>query len=96
MQRSAEMLGDCPLSTYTHGVLLLLPPQTSAVERCQITNLNCHTAHLVAAAAAAAAAAGIRRVEVPGDRPELSYPRDRSQRFTDELVSQDGKIFKYR
>lgn len=39
---------------------------------------------------------GIRRVEVPGDRPELAYPRDRSERFTDELVSADGKIFKYR
>jgi hypothetical protein len=33
---------------------------------------------------------------VPGDCPELSYPRDRSQRFTAELVSPDGKIFKYR
>lgn len=40
--------------------------------------------------------AGIRRVEVPGDRPELSYPRDRSVRFTDELISAEGKIFKYR
>jgi hypothetical protein len=39
---------------------------------------------------------GIRRVEVPGALPELSYPRDRSQRFTDELISQDLKIFKYR
>lgn len=39
---------------------------------------------------------GIRRVEVPGEHPELSYPRNRSERFTDELISADGKIFKYR
>eukprot|EP00775_Hariotina_reticulata_P007432 gene7432-7641_t len=39
---------------------------------------------------------GIRRVEVPGSVPELSYPRNRSQRFTNELLSPDGKIFKYR
>jgi hypothetical protein len=42
------------------------------------------------------APAGIRRVEVPGDHPELSYPRDRSARFTNELVSSDLKIFKYK
>lgn len=30
-------------------------------------------------------AGGVRRVEVVGDHPELSYPRDRSQRFTNEL-----------
>lgn len=35
-------------------------------------------------------------MEVPGDHPELSYPRDRGLRFTNELLSQDGKIFKYR
>jgi hypothetical protein len=40
--------------------------------------------------------AGIRRVEVPGEVPELSYPRDRSARFTDELISSDLKIFRYR
>lgn len=39
---------------------------------------------------------GIRRVEVPGDHPDLSYPRDRSLRFTNEIISQDGKIYKYR
>jgi hypothetical protein len=45
---------------------------------------------------ASGASSGIRRVEVPGSVPELSYPRDRSQRFTNELLSSDGKIFKYR
>lgn len=53
----------------------------------------------VSAAAAATAVqllSGIRRVEVPGDCPQLSYPRDRQQRFTNELLSADGKIFKYR
>jgi len=40
---------------------------------------------------------GIRRVEIPGEIPELSYPRDRSQRFTNELIpSSEGKIYKYR
>ncbi|KAF5838942.1 hypothetical protein DUNSADRAFT_1958 [Dunaliella salina] len=40
---------------------------------------------------------GIRRVEIPGEIPELSYPRDRSQRFTNELKpSSEGKIYKYR
>lgn len=56
-------------------------------------------ASVVAATAAVSLAAvrpGIRRVEVPGDKPELSYPRDRSQRFTNETFSQDGKIYKYR
>ena len=24
---------------------------------------------------------GVRRIEVPGERPELSYSRDRSERF---------------
>ncbi|KXZ50083.1 hypothetical protein GPECTOR_18g60 [Gonium pectorale] len=41
-------------------------------------------------------AGGISRVEVPGDRPELGYPLDRSQRFTGELISPDLKIYKYR
>jgi hypothetical protein len=40
--------------------------------------------------------AGIRRVEVPGDNPDLSYPRDRSLRFTNEIISPEGKIYKYR
>lgn len=39
---------------------------------------------------------GIRRIEVPGDRPELGYSLDRSERFTDELISKDLKIFKFR
>lgn len=40
---------------------------------------------------------GIRRVEVRGELPELSYPRDRSQRFTNELVpSREGKMYRYR
>lgn len=39
---------------------------------------------------------GISRVEVPGEHPELSYPLDRGQRFTGELISRDLKIYKYR
>lgn len=39
---------------------------------------------------------GIRRIEVPGDRPALGYSKIRSERFTDELISPDLKIFKYR
>eukprot|EP01023_Acetabularia_acetabulum_P062844 TRINITY_DN7811_c0_g1_i12.p1 TRINITY_DN7811_c0_g1~~TRINITY_DN7811_c0_g1_i12.p1 ORF type:complete len:228 (-),score=37.55 TRINITY_DN7811_c0_g1_i12:159-842(-) len=39
---------------------------------------------------------GIRRIEVPGSKPELSYPRERNQRFTSELMSSDLKLFKYR
>eukprot|EP00878_Enallax_costatus_P012618 GHUV01013178.1.p1 GENE.GHUV01013178.1~~GHUV01013178.1.p1 ORF type:complete len:175 (+),score=22.60 GHUV01013178.1:288-812(+) len=40
---------------------------------------------------------GIRRVEVPGDKPELSYPRDRAARFTNELLpNSEGRIYKYR
>jgi len=39
---------------------------------------------------------GIRRVEVFGGLSDLTYPLDRSQRFTDELISADLKIFKYR
>ncbi len=38
--------------------------------------------------------AGIRRVEVPGDHPELGYSRNRSERFTDEFISQDLKIYR--
>jgi hypothetical protein len=36
---------------------------------------------------------GIRRIEVRGELPELSYPRDRAKRFTNETF-RDG-IFKY-
>eukprot|EP00967_Tisochrysis_lutea_P142969 scaffold264962_cov16-Tisochrysis_lutea.AAC.1 len=33
------------------------------------------------------------KVEIPGEIPELSYPRDRSQRFTNELIpSSEGKV----
>jgi hypothetical protein len=31
---------------------------------------------------------------VPGGRGELGYSRDRNERFTGELVSAEGKIFK--
>jgi len=35
------------------------------------------------------------RVEIPGEIPGLSYPRDRSQRFTNELIpSSEGKVSK--
>ena len=39
---------------------------------------------------------GIRRIEVPGASPELGYSLDRRQRFTDELISADLKLYKYR
>jgi len=38
-------------------------------------------------------AGGIRRMEIPGEIPSLSYPRDRSQRFTNELVpNSEGNV----
>lgn len=41
---------------------------------------------------------GIRRVEIRGEIPELSYPRDRSQRFTNEPAPGETSagLFKYR
>jgi hypothetical protein len=39
---------------------------------------------------------GIRRIEVPGAVPDLGYSLDRKVRFTDDLISSDLKIFKYR
>ncbi|MEW5314054.1 MAG: hypothetical protein WDW38_005578 [Sanguina aurantia] len=39
---------------------------------------------------------GIRRLEVLGEIPALSYPRKSSLRFTDELISADLKIYRYR
>lgn len=39
---------------------------------------------------------GIRRIEVPGAVPELGYARDRKDRFTDDLISADLKIYRYR
>ncbi len=38
-------------------------------------------------------AGGVRRIQVPGEHPELSYPRDRGKRFTSELFR--DRIFKY-
>ncbi len=32
---------------------------------------------------------GLRRIEVRGERPELSYPRSRKERFTNETL-RDG------
>ncbi len=40
-------------------------------------------------------AGGIRRIEVPGSKPELGYSLDRKERFTDELISPDLKIYKW-
>lgn len=37
---------------------------------------------------------GIRRLEILGEIPALSYPRKASQRFTDELISPDGQIYR--
>lgn len=39
---------------------------------------------------------GIRRIEVPGAVEKLGYSLNRKERFTDELVSKDLKVFKYR
>ncbi len=36
----------------------------------------------------------IRRIEVPGEVPALSYPRDRRERFTDELLR--PSVYRYR
>lgn len=41
-------------------------------------------------------AGGVRRVEVPGENPALSYPRDRALRFTNELFDKDLKTYRYR
>ncbi len=38
----------------------------------------------------------IRRVEVPGEVPALSYPIDRKLRFTDELFDAEGRTYRYR
>ena len=39
------------------------------------------------------AAGGLRRIEVPGAKPELSYARIRSERFFNELFG-DGDKYK--
>jgi hypothetical protein len=39
-------------------------------------------------------AGGIRRIEVPGSRPELGYAINRKERFTDESFRPDMKIYK--
>lgn len=40
---------------------------------------------------------GIRRVEVPGGAAGLGYPRDRSERFTNELQpNAEGQVYRYR
>jgi FKBP-type peptidyl-prolyl cis-trans isomerase 2 len=38
----------------------------------------------------------IRRVEVPGEVPSLSYPINRKERFTDELFDKEGRVYRYR
>ena len=38
---------------------------------------------------------GVRRVEVPGEKPELGYSLDRNVRFTNEYF-RDKKIFRFR
>jgi FKBP-type peptidyl-prolyl cis-trans isomerase 2 len=38
----------------------------------------------------------IRRVEVPGEAPSLSYPINRKERFTDELFDKEGRVYRYR
>lgn len=37
-----------------------------------------------------------RRIEVPGAKPDLGFSRDRSKRFTNELMRSDLKLYKYR
>ncbi len=39
---------------------------------------------------------GIRRIEVPGEVPSLSYAIDRKARFTDEVVDEKRRLFRYR
>lgn len=40
---------------------------------------------------------GLRRIEIPGELPELSYPRDRKERFTDLLSEKQSVVgIKYR
>ena len=34
---------------------------------------------------------GLRRIEVPGTRPQLSYARERSERFANELFGEGSK-----
>jgi hypothetical protein len=40
-------------------------------------------------------AGGLRRIEVPGERPELGYPLDRSLRFRSDRSSSRTKLFQY-
>ena len=35
-------------------------------------------------------------MEIPGDVPALGYSLSRAERFTDELIDRDGKIYRYR
>lgn len=42
-------------------------------------------------AVAGMAAGGLRRIELPGTRPELSYARERSERFANELFGEGSK-----
>ena len=37
---------------------------------------------------------GYRRVEVPGERPELGYPIDRAQRFTGDVFDSEHRIYR--
>ena len=37
------------------------------------------------------AGGGLRRIEVPGEHPELSFARDRSERFANELFGEGRK-----
>ncbi len=39
-------------------------------------------------------AGGLRRIEIPGSIPQLGYPLDRSQRFTNERSLFSDKIYK--
>ena len=40
------------------------------------------------------AVGGLRRIEVLGEHPELSYARDRSERFANELFG-EGTKYRY-
>lgn len=40
-------------------------------------------------------AGGLRRIEIPGSKPDLGFPLDRKERFTNELIFQGkDKVYK--
>lgn len=60
---------------------------------CEIKHATCAAQAIPAfeEAVAGMAGGGLRRIEVPGARPELSYARERSDRFANELFGEGSK-----